>query len=83
MSTQIIKAGRIVAKSKNLRGLLDYARKHAVTRIETIALPSDQGSMRVFFKDGAECRANFNSFKVMTNWIKARRSWANAERVNY
>lgn len=73
---QIEKGGRIVKTSRNLRGLLDYARVSPVARIEAIELPKEAGSMRVIFDNGASTRANFESYKVMRAWIKSRKSWA-------
>lgn len=79
----IIKAGRIIRTSRNLRGVLDYARVSPVVRVETCRVANDEGTMRVFFKDGAECRCNFASHAVMTAWLKARRTWASAKHVSY
>jgi hypothetical protein len=83
MSVNIIKAGRIVRTSKNLRGVLDYARVSPVRRVETTPLPAGAGSLRVLYRDGAETRANFASYEVMLDWVKRRRSWAGAAFVNY
>lgn len=74
----IEKAGRIVARSKNLRGVLDYGRRWGVARLELIELPEGAGSLRVIFKDGATTRENFASWGVLRAWVNARRSWAGA-----
>lgn len=77
----IIKGGRIIRTSRNLRGILDYARVSPVARIESCPIGESEGTMRVVFKDGAESRANFASYSVMMEWIAERRSWAGAVHV--
>ena len=74
--------GRIVRKSKNLRGILDYSRSCSVVRVELTKLPDDAGSMLVIFHNGATSRANFASFSIMQRWVDSRRSW-NCEIVDY
>lgn len=83
MSISIIKGAQVVATLKSLRGVPDYARKHKVRRVETVALPQGEGSMRVFFGDGATCRVNFGSAANMHDWLHSRRSWTGAEFFNY
>lgn len=83
MTISIIKGAQVVATPKNLRGVLAYASKHPVRRVETVPLPNGKGSMRVFFLDGASCRANFESTTDMHDWLHSRRSWAGAEFFNY
>lgn len=79
--TSIIKNGRIIRSSRNLRGLTDYARVSPVVRIESCRIGEVSGTVRVFFKDGAESRANFRSYHIMMDWIRARRTWKTAEHV--
>jgi len=84
--TNIIKCGRIIRKSRNLRAMRDYARVSPVARIESCDIGAMQpdgtrysGTVRVIFKDGAESRANFRSYHIMIDWIRNRRSWRGAE----
>ena len=84
--TNIIKAGQIIRTSRNLRGMLDYARVSPVTRIESCdvgAMGKDgtrcSGTVRVIYADGAESRANFASYHVMIDWLRNRRTWRNAK----
>lgn len=79
----IILNGQIVATSKNLSGVLNYARKHQITRVETCKFAELKGSLRVFYSNGAECRTLFESHNVMLQWVKARRIFKNAEIVHY
>jgi len=74
--------GKTVKRSKNLRGILDYARKEPVVKVyvkpnkawEPCAL--DCGAFVTFvFYDGAKSRVEFASASVAHDWILARRSW--------
>jgi len=79
------KQGQIVSQSRNLRGLLDYARRHPVVWIETQPLtwvsrdgrPLWPAGARLYlrFADGAEAMTYFSSYAVLQDWIKARRTW--------
>jgi hypothetical protein len=77
--TRIIKNGQIIRESKNLRGMLDYARVSPVVKIETIQTGICNGSLRVIYADGAESRANFASYHVMIDFVRNRRSWRTAK----
>ena len=86
--TSIIKCGQIIRKSKNLRAVRDYARVSPVVRIESCDVGAIgragtrlNGTVRVIYADGAESRANFASYHIMIDWIRARRTWRNAEHV--
>lgn len=81
--TQVIKNGQVIHTSKNLRGMLDYARVHQVAWIESCQIGPNkgQGTMRVIYSDGAESRANFASYHVMIDWIRNRRTWRTAKHV--
>ena len=86
--TNIIKDGKIIHKSKNLRAMRDYARVSPVVRIESCDIGAMQpdgcrysGTVRVIYEDGAESRANFASYHIMVDWIRDRRTWRNAKHV--
>lgn len=80
--TNIIKAGQVIRTSRNLRGMLDYARISPVVRIESTPInEGHNGSMRVFYADGAECLAHFRSYEIMIDFIRNRRSWKSAKHV--
>lgn len=86
--TNIIKCGQIIRTSRNLRGMRDYARVSPVVRIESCDIGAMQkngtranGTMRVFYADGAESRANFYSYEIMIDFIRNRRSWKGAKHV--
>ncbi|QXV72202.1 hypothetical protein Acf1_00005 [Acidovorax phage ACF1] len=81
--TNIIKNGQVIRTSKNLRGMLDYARVSPVVGVESAPLKGQEicGTMRVLYQDGAECRANFKNYHIMIDFIRARRSWRGAKHV--
>lgn len=65
---------KTVAKSKNLRGILTYARKHGVAGV---GVTKKQHGANVAFKfaDDAWALVMFADFTVAVQWINARRSW--------
>jgi hypothetical protein len=70
---------KIVSKSKNLRGLVDYARRFppVAYRFEVNRCP-DTGApyfLRVEFSNGAVCFSHWQDWRVCAWWINARRSW--------
>jgi hypothetical protein len=77
--TYIKKDGVTVSRSKNLRGLLDYARKSRVALIESRVDPlnSVRGEIRVTYADGATGFASFASYNIMIDWVRNRRIWVN------
>lgn len=74
---EIFKDGKRVSHSKNLRGILDYARKHGVAKVLIMENLASEfgGTLNIIFGDGATVTTNFNSYKVLESWIAARRSW--------
>jgi len=75
--------GQIIRKSKNLRGMLDYARVSPVKRIELTPQGKVNGRLRVIYNDGAVTSSNFANFHIMVDFVRNRRTWQNAELVNY
>ena len=76
--TNIIKEGRIIRQSQNLRGMRDYARVSPVIRVESSRAGKTSGTLHVIYKDGAESRASFRSYHIMIDFIRDRRSWKTA-----
>lgn len=83
MTISIEKNGQIIRTSRNLRGMRDYARVSPVSHIELTPFGICNGRLRVIYRDGAECKANFASFHIMVDFVRNRRSWRGAEIVNY
>tara|TARA_R110000868_G_scaffold82690_2_gene233395 strand:- start:2561 stop:2857 length:297 start_codon:yes stop_codon:yes gene_type:complete len=79
----IEKNGQIVRKSKNLRGMRDYARVSPVKRVELTPQGKVNGRLRVIYDDGAVTSAHFASFHIMVDFVRNRRTWRCAEIVNY
>ena len=74
-SVHIVLQGEIISSSKNLRGVLTYARKHGVTSLG-FCMTSDYGADIAFsFGNGARCQVHFQSFNVCQRWVRARKSW--------
>lgn len=66
--------GKVVARSRNLRGLLDYARKHFIHRV-AVYKQNGHGRLYVEFENGAQCRHMFEDYSVLVGWVLSRRSW--------
>ena len=73
---QIVKDGRTVATSRNLRGILDYGREHGVVRVY-VHMSSITAKVLVLFvfADGARSMTEWASFDIACGWIMSRRSW--------
>jgi hypothetical protein len=80
----IFKGGEIVAHSKNLRGLTDYASKNGPPEyIFQYELAHGYGKLVVQWPNGAKAGVNFNSYRVMKEWVSARYSWRGATVYNF
>ena len=77
MAIEITIDARVVARSKNLRGILDYARKSQVWVSHWIMKKeSDSRALVcVTYSDNAKSVFHFESFTVAQGWIRARRVW--------
>lgn len=82
--TDIIKDGKTIRTSKNLRGMRDYARVSPVVSVVTRKDPSNEkrGILEVTYKDGATSRASFASHPIMIDFVRERRSWRSARIVH-
>jgi sugar phosphate isomerase/epimerase len=72
----IVKDNRVIHTSKNLRGIMDHARRVGVDEVVCIQGPQyaeNTGDYRVQFSDGSHCWGQFASYQVMLEWFKARR----------
>jgi hypothetical protein len=71
--------GEVVRKSKNLRGILDHARRVGVKDAQAFydhgTVTKGGGLLRVEFGDGNMVYAAFADYAVLNRWLKARRSW--------
>ena len=72
-----------IRHSKNLRGMLDYARVSPAVKIETRNTPENTkcGLLRVTYANGCYSIADFCSYHIMIDWVRNRRSWRNASHV--
>ena len=73
--------GTVMHRSKNLRGVLDHARRSWVEEAVAYPAPEGRGLLKVTYGDGCRCRTEFGSFQVLCDWLRARRSWAGSRRI--
>lgn len=71
-----------VKRSRNLRGILEYARNTSdVAEIHCHRLMSATPNgatfypVTFFFRNGAECCVDWSDWRVLAQWVKSRRSW--------
>jgi hypothetical protein len=79
--TEISLGGRIIRKSKNLRGMRDYARIARVVRVFANPCPKNtyNGKLQVVYANGAVSCAHFADYTCMLEWLANRRSWRTAK----
>ena len=70
---------RILHRSRNLRGLLDHARRSPVTHYRLTRGPQTEAMLRVLYADGLTGKAAFASFAVAARWVRQRVAFAGAE----
>jgi len=61
-------AGVTIRRSKNLRGIMDHARRFA----RPCQLRQDGHDLYVTFANGDTCKATFADSGVLSSWISAR-----------
>jgi hypothetical protein len=73
--------GQVVHRSRNLRGIVDHARR--VGLASACADPSTDGRGRlcVTFADATSSRVEFASYTALCNWLHARRAWSGARSI--
>jgi hypothetical protein len=76
----IVKDGKVIRTSKNLRGMRDYARVSPVIGIVTQRDPKNKvrGILTVTYANGAHCVASFASHEIMIDFVRNRRTWRGA-----
>lgn len=70
--TNIMKDGKIVMASYNLRAILDYAREHPVTLMHIFKESDGRGYLHIVFFDGATCDTYFSDYTGLQIWCKLR-----------
>lgn len=73
--------GAILRTSKNLRGMMDYARVSPVAFIVTSrdSANNTRGVLRVTYHNGCYSIASFASYHIMIDFVRNRRSWRDAD----
>lgn len=73
---EIVRCGKTVATSRNLRGILDYARLHSVVRVYVHQCDDPAKVLVLFvFDNDARSMTTWADFNVACDWIMSRRSW--------
>lgn len=64
---------RIIARSRNLRGIIDYARdKSPVILLHIFKNADGTGYAHIVFDDGAYCDVSFASYTILKHWADRR-----------
>ena len=71
----IYKDGKTVSRSKNLQGILAYARKHGIAAMSVIRSLTTGATLLVNFKDGASTYCDFADYNLLIKWLSERKSW--------
>lgn len=75
-------SGEVLRRSKNLRGMCDYARVSHVVKVELVKGYDGSlvnGLLTVTYADGCTSRAVFNSYHIAVDFVRNRRSWRSAD----
>jgi hypothetical protein len=70
--------GNVVHTSRNLRGLLDQARRSPVRKVHWTGRPDGSAVLAVRYADGCHCETVFLSMLVCAKWCARRRNWPQA-----
>jgi len=73
--------GQVIRRSRNLRGILDHARRTWIEEASASPAPHGKGILHVTFGDWSTCQTEFASFEVLCWWLRSRRSWAGVRRI--
>lgn len=78
MSVILNSAGQVIRRSRNLRGLLDHARRSEVISVAVMLKPERPGyyDYRVTFANGDSATDVFADWRVAADFTAARRTWA-------
>ena len=74
-SVKIYLNGVVVSHSQNLRGIVEYVRKHGVKQIQIAPLKDHRGLLFFLFENDATCLTTFVDYDVLTEWVNHRRSF--------
>lgn len=83
MSVEIIKNGKTVARSKNLRGVITYAGKHLIENVSIHQKTNGGGQYHITFSNGAAVEGNFADYSVLLDWISSRAKRWDIKKTEY
>ncbi len=61
--------------SRNLRGILDYARRQPVRLVRMYLSAACVATVDIIYDDESYCTTTFADWRVLRGWVAARRSW--------
>ena len=77
MSTLIFdRHGATISKSKNLAGLMRYYSAHPADLVIKVRECPNGFAVTFFFDDGVEAHTVWGDWRVLLDWLRARRSWS-------
>ena len=72
-------AGQVLRQSRNLRGMLEYARVSPVAYVQTAKGENPtNGKLLVIYADGCFSTAHFACHSIMIDFVRNRRTWRSA-----
>lgn len=71
MAVEITRDGKVIRRSRNLRGLITHAGKHGVNEV-SVWRTSNGAGVYVKFGDGATCRTTFADFTIARDFFRKR-----------
>ena len=72
----------VIGTGKNLRVILDYARKSKIMYINIHKNWDYSGRVYIEFYNGY-VETDFNSYEILKNWLKSRRNWKGVNVYDY
>jgi len=73
--------GQVIRRSRNLRGILDHARRTWIEEASAAPAQEGKGILSVTFGDRSTCTTEFASYEVLCWWLRSRRSWSGVRRI--
>lgn len=66
---------QVASRSRNLRGILEYSRRHPVERVDIWEARGGAAQLGIAWSNGSTCVTDFASFEVCKRWCAARRNF--------
>lgn len=66
--------GQVIQKSKNLQGIRRYVQNHTIALLSIAKVEGGKGFLYIRFEDDSRFGKEFESFKVLCEWVARWRS---------